>query len=249
MEGMMPPLYRRQGSLFWWVGAFCITEVDKCCCSSWHEGYITVSLPPCFYLALPTMTHFHDWLHSSLGSLSASINRHRCCSLCLMYMFLPRSAATSHYLWSSPILSGHSSRHPWQKLQLPIFPPQQSFTGRLLGDCLTTFFLWHPLSFTSYRGSLVWCGAGTPVPCMTAAHTQGNANLWCDEKKLVSVEDLWPSVLVHHFIRGDVSHNLMHHLPISSSHLSLIFLFPFQASAFTSTRLPGFKFTALIFLS
>ena len=35
---------------------------------------------------------------------------------------------------------------------------------------------------------------------------------------------------------------------VSSSHLSLIFLFPFQASAFTSTRLPGFKFTVPIFL-
>ena len=35
---------------------------------------------------------------------------------------------------------------------------------------------------------------------------------------------------------------------VSSSHLSLIFLFPFQASTFTSTRSPGFKFTAPIFL-
>ena len=35
---------------------------------------------------------------------------------------------------------------------------------------------------------------------------------------------------------------------VSSSHLSLIFLFPFQASAFTSTRSPGFKFTVPIFL-
>ena len=34
---------------------------------------------------------------------------------------------------------------------------------------------------------------------------------------------------------------------VSSSHLSLIFLFPFQASAFTSTRSPGFKFTNTYF--
>ena len=33
------------------------------------------------------------------------------------------------------------------------------------------------LFFTSYRGSLAWGGAATPVPCMTATHTQGNANL------------------------------------------------------------------------
>ena len=36
---------------------------------------------------------------------------------------------------------------------------------------------------------------------------------------------------------------------VSSSHLSLIFLFPFQASAFTNTRLPGFKFTVPTFRS
>ena len=35
---------------------------------------------------------------------------------------------------------------------------------------------------------------------------------------------------------------------VSSSHLSLIFLFPLKASTFTSTRWPGFKFTVLIFL-
>ena len=88
---------------------------------------------------LPTVTQFHDWLHSSWGSLSARVKGYRHCSLCLMYMFLPRSAAKSHYLWSSPVLSGHSSRCPWQKPQLPVFPPQGSFTGRSLVDCLTLF--------------------------------------------------------------------------------------------------------------
>ena len=36
--------------------------------------------------------------------------------------------------------------------------------------------------------------------------------------------------------------------PKSPLPLSLIFLFPLKASAFTSTRSPGFKFTAPIFL-
>ena len=126
---------------------------------------------PHFCLALPTVTQFCDWSHSSWGSLSASINGYRHHSLCLTYVFLPRSAVTSHYLWSSPILSGCSSRHPLQKLQLPIFPPQGSFTDSSSGDHLTFFLLWWPLLFTSYRGSLAWGGAGTPVPCITAAHT------------------------------------------------------------------------------
>ena len=92
------------------------------------------------------------------------------------------------------------------------FPPQGSFTGRFSGECLTIVLLWHPLPFTSYRGSLALGGTGTPVPCMTAAHTQGNANLWCKEK-LVLVENSLPSMLVCHFIRGDACHDLMHHLP------------------------------------
>ena len=90
-----------------------------------------------------------------------------------------------------------------------------------------------------------WDGAGTPYPCMMDAFTQGNANLWCDEKKLVSVEDAWPSVLVRHFIRGDVCCDLMHHLPCTL-HLSLSFLLPFKASAFTKTITPDFRFTAPI---
>ena len=153
MEGMKPPLYRQQGSLYWWVGAFCIREVDRCH-SFWQEGYLPISLPLILCLAFPTMTQFCERLHSSWGSLSTSINGHWHHSLCLTYMFLPRSAATSHYLWSSPILSGCSGRHPWQKSQLPIFPPQGSFTGRSSGDHLTTFLLWCLLPFTSYSGSL-----------------------------------------------------------------------------------------------
>ena len=55
-------------------------------------------------------------------------------------------------------------------------------------------------------------------------------------------------MLVHHFIGGDVSCELACTTSqVSSSHLSLIFLFPFQASTFTSTRLPGFKFTVHLF--
>ena len=65
-------------------------------------GYLPITLPPLLCLALPTMTQFHEWLHSSWGSLSASINRHWCHSLCLTYMFLPRFAATSRYLGLHP---------------------------------------------------------------------------------------------------------------------------------------------------
>ena len=171
LEGMKPPLYRQRGSLIRWVGAFCIREVDYIVVLSDTE----VTYPfhsPHFYLALPTVTQFHDWLLSSWGSLSTSINGYRHHSLCLTYVFLLRSAARSHYLWSSIVLSGCSSRCPWQKLQLPIFPPQESFTGRSLGDCLTTFLLFPPLTEVVLHGvglvhlSCVWwlsIHKGTPI--------------------------------------------------------------------------------------
>ena len=49
MDSMKPPLYRLQGSLFKWVGAFHIREVDRCCHSSWHRGYLPISLPPVLF--------------------------------------------------------------------------------------------------------------------------------------------------------------------------------------------------------
>ena len=152
LEGMMPPLYRQWGSLVMWVGAFCIREADYPVLLS-GMGVTYPFHSPGICLALPTVTQFHDWLHSSWVSLSTSVNGYRCHSLCLMCMFLPMPAAKSHYLWSSPVLCGCSSRHPWQKPQLPIFPPQGSSTGRSWGDYLTTLLLWHPLFFSSYSGS------------------------------------------------------------------------------------------------
>ena len=56
-------------------------------------------------------------------------------------------------------------------------PPQGSLAGRTLGDCTTINLLWHHLHFTSCGGRLAWGGAGTPVPHMMDAYTQGNANL------------------------------------------------------------------------
>ena len=128
------------------------------------EEYLPGSLlPPC--LALPAVTQFGEWLYLSWGSLSASINRHWCHSLHQMYMFLLMSTAASHYLRSSPIFSGCSSRCPWWKPYLPLNAAQVSLTGRLLGDHTTFILLWHHLHFTSHGGRLAWGGAGSPVPC------------------------------------------------------------------------------------
>ena len=90
-------------------------------------------------------------------------------------------------------------------------------------------------------------GWGHLSHAMTDTYTQGKANLWCNKKKLVLVQDVWLSTLVHHFVRGDVCCNPTHHFPCILFPLSLIFFFPLKASTFTSSRSPGFRFEVPIF--
>ena len=156
---------------------------------------------------MPAMTQFHDWLHSSWGSLSTSINGYRCHSLCLMYVFLPRSAAKSCYLWSSPILCGSFGKCPQQKLQLPhFFHPREAL---LVGHWVTTL-------------SLFSCGILLlPPPAEEVLHRVGLVHLshvhdGCpytrEHQSLMQWEEVGFSgglvtfhMLVCHFIRGDVS--------------------------------------------
>ena len=44
-----------------------------------NMGLLTHFTPPILILALPAMTQFSEWQPSSIGSLSASINRYRRC--------------------------------------------------------------------------------------------------------------------------------------------------------------------------
>ena len=60
------------------VGAFCIRVAGSLAFPLQHGGYLPISLPPFyFYLALPAMTQFSEWQHSSSGPLSTSINGYR----------------------------------------------------------------------------------------------------------------------------------------------------------------------------
>ena len=204
MEGIKPPLYRQWGSLFWWVGVFHIREVDRHCHSSWHEGYLPISLPlVLFGLA------YHDpvlWVVAFI--VGFTICQHQWAlmsfpppySTCSFWGLQPHHVTWGLHLSSVDVpVDVHSRSH-----NFPFFHPREAL---LVGHWVTTLPLFScgvHFHFTSYRGSLAWGGTGTPVPCMTVAHTQGNANLWCNEKKSVSVEGMWPSMLVHHFIRGDV---------------------------------------------
>ena len=49
------------------------------------------------------------------------------------------------------------------------FHPRKTLLVGHRMTALSLSLLWCPLFLTSYRGSLVWGGAGTPVPCMMVA--------------------------------------------------------------------------------
>ena len=76
MEGMKPPLLQA-AMVPLSVGRSILHQRGRQMLSfllTW--GYLPISLSTLLCLALPTMTQFHEWLHSSWGSLSASINGH-----------------------------------------------------------------------------------------------------------------------------------------------------------------------------
>ena len=187
----MPPLYRWLGFLFRWVGAFCIRKADYLVILSDMGVTYPFHSPHFIWPYLP-------WPSSMIGCIPLGVH-------------YPPASMGIDLIPSALCTRSFQSLQP--NHNFPFSHPREALLGRSSGDHLTTFLLWHPPFFTSYEGSLVWCGVGTPVPCMIAAHTQGNTNLWCNEKKSVLVEDSWPSALVHHFVRRDVSCNLMHYLP------------------------------------
>ena len=141
-------------------------------------GCLPISLPPCFiWLALPAVTQFSEWKHSSFGSLSASINGYRHHPSAL-HMCSSRGLQPNHFtcgLHPSSVDAPVDVHGP--SCNFPFFHPREAL---LVGCWVTTvpFFFCGILSSSPPKeGSLAWGGTGTPVPCMMVAHTQGNTNL------------------------------------------------------------------------
>ena len=97
----------------------------------------------------------------------------------------------------------------------------------MLGDCQTTIFLWHSLAVTPLGSGLNWGGAMRRGLLQCGMHD-------CPHWSITSYEEMSVTIWC------TTSWGL-------SSHLSLIFLFPWKVSAFTKTRLPGFRSMVPIF--
>ena len=100
------------------------------------QGLLSHFTPPNFFvLALPAMTQFSDWLHSSLGSLSASVNGYRCCPsalhMCSFQSLLPYHLTCGCHLSSvDAVVDVHGISHNFS-----FFHPREAL---LVGHQVTT---------------------------------------------------------------------------------------------------------------
>ena len=132
-KSMKSPLYGWQGSLFVWVGVFCIREVDiySSLFPTWRGTYLLH--PQC--LVFLTMTQFHEWSCWSQGPLSNGIYGQQCHSLSQMHMFpfdvnshvmLP--LVFTHFLWMFQWMS------MVEVITFPLIQPREVF----LAGCWVT---------------------------------------------------------------------------------------------------------------
>ena len=145
--------------------------------------------PHFIYLALPAVTQFSEWQQSSSSSLSASINGYRHCPSALCTCSFG-GLQPNHFtcgLHPSSVDAPVDVHNP--SCNFPFVHPREALLVGHWVTALPSFSCGILFPSPSKEVVLHGGGTGTPVPCMMVAHTQGNANLRCDEKKLVSVED------------------------------------------------------------
>ena len=213
-EGINPSFSQWLGSLFVWMGVLCIRKEDASLSIllTWRGTY---PLHPPFWsckLWPSSMSScVSHGVHNPMTSMGSDVipsAKHVHSFQCLQPL---------HITWSL---------HP-SSVDAPVDVHGRSYNFPLIHP-REVLLAGHWMTAAPLLSCGLVCGrAGTSFPCMTDTSTQGKVNLWCKEKKLVSVEDVWPSALVHHFIGGDVCHDLMYHLtcflfaPIPNLPLSL----------------------------
>ena len=191
------------------------------------EGYLPITPPP-FWSCKPWLSSMSSCVSWEVHYLMASIGSDVIPSAkCIWY---GRCSHLLHITWSlhpssvDALVDIHSRSHNF----LLIHPREV-----LLPGCWVTtqppcshgvILLSLPLEVGLTGMGLVHLSHAWQTP---DTYTQGNTNLWHDDKKPVSVEDAWLSTLVSHFVGGDICHDLMHHLtclifpPIPNLPLSL----------------------------
>ena len=245
-EGMKPPLCWWQGSLYDWVRVFCIKLDDDKHHKSWHGGVHTHFIPPMVLL---------PWL----SSMSSHGSHPVCCLVASMSwdiypsakcMWSCKDPCPLHITWSLPLSSVdapadiHGRSHSFLLIH-----PREVF----LAWC---WVIIRPSSVHGIVSLSLSLGVGlTGVGLVHLSHTwwismhQGmpasdamrRSQLWCRMHdclhwSITSYEGMSVTIWCTTFWG-------------LTSYLSLIFLFPWKASALSRTRSASFKSTAPIFLS
>ena len=132
---------------------------------------------PLLILALSAMTQFGEWQPSSVGSLSASVNRYRrrpsALHTCSSGVQQPNHLTCGlHPSSVDALVDIHDPSH-----NFPFFHPWEAL---LVGHWVSALpFCSSGIINSSPPKEVVFMrgGTGTPVPCMKVAHTEGNTNL------------------------------------------------------------------------
>ena len=220
------------------------------------EGCTPISYPIAVFLPCPSSGEQSCSCHP-VCCLLASMGWHP--SLHQMHVFLLAILSIkivhTHYTLPGIFIYLHWMHSSWhlhgRSHSFPFIHPREVFLAwhwviaRLSSSC-GIVLLSHP------PGSRLNCGgAGTSAPYLADAYAQGNTCFWhYEEEPAMQCRSTWIPMLVFHFIWGDVCHMIWCTILWGlSSHLSLIFLFPWKASALTRMRSPGFKPTVHLFSS
>ena len=126
------------------------------------------------------------------------------------WCWLPHTPSPCTSIFSPLIQQGGSRKQPKEHAELLVYPTQRSLVCLTMGWQQTIHTLWCFLSLTVFQSLLLQGSSATP--CLLSLHncTEGGPLCGSDEKKSVSVEDLWESCLpVFHEVGRDAFSNLM----------------------------------------
>ena len=140
LEGIMPPLYRQQGSLLRWVGAFCIREVDYVVLLSeigvtypFHSSHFVwpcLQWPSSVIACIPLGVHYPP---ASMGIDIIPSALH----MCSFQGLQPNHITCGLHPFSVDVpVDVHSRSHNFQ-----FFDPREALLVGHQVDCLTTFLL------------------------------------------------------------------------------------------------------------
>ena len=228
VEGSKPPLCQWQGSLFDWVEVFHITVDDDRSSKTWHRGVHTHYIPPMVLLLWFSSMAWAEDIYPSTKCMQSCRHPTPTTLTWSLHLFSVDTNGRSH---SFPLIHPREVFLAWcWMITRPLSTHGILLLSLPLGVGLTgvgLVHLSHALQTPIHRGTSVTDAMGSQLQCRMCD---------CLHWSIISYEGM--SVTIWCTTSWG-----------PSSHLSLVFLFPWKVSAFTKTKSPGFRSMAPIFWS